>query len=105
MSYKLEVQGQTYQGQTDSNGMIIQVVAGSPSTGKLTLGMWSCDLTIQPLPAIDSEAGYSARLSNLGYYPDDAAKALMRFQSANELDISGKLDDDTQSKLKEVHGH
>ncbi|MGA2987126.1 MAG: peptidoglycan-binding domain-containing protein [Terriglobia bacterium] len=85
--------------------MVSQVVGGNPTSGTLTLGMSSFNLAIQPLAAIDTEEGYAARLNNLGYYADVAANALMRFQSANNLDVSGKMDDDTQAKLKEIHGH
>ena len=104
-SYKLVVDGQTYQGKTDNNGMVTQPVGGNPTSGTLTLDMLSFDLTIQPLAAINTEEGYATRLNNLGYYSDVAANALMRFQSANDLDITGQMDDDTQAKLQEIHGH
>ena len=101
----LVVGGRTYQGKTDSAGMVSQAVGGNPTSGTLTLGMWSFDLTIQTLAAIDDEGGYAARLNNLGYYADDAASALMRFQSANDLEITGEMDDNTKAKLADIHGH
>ena len=67
--------------------------------------MLSYDLTIQSLGAIATEAGYTSRLNNLGYYADVAPNALMRFQSANDLNVSGQMDADTQAKLQEIHGH
>ena len=104
-SYQLEVDGQTFQGQTDGDGIVSQEVEGNPTSGKLTLDMWSFDLTIEPLGAPDSEAGSSVRLDNLGYYADDASMALMRFQSANDLDPSGQMNDETTAKLTEIHGN
>ena len=104
-NYKLVVGGQTYQGQTDSSGLISQVVAGNPTSGTVILDVWTFDITIGPLDAIESETGYGARLSNLGYYSENTANALLRFQSANDLDVTGQLDDNTKAKLKEIHGH
>jgi hypothetical protein len=104
--YTLVVGGQTYHGQTDSNGMVSQVVPGGATSGTLTLDMWTVDLTIQQqLDPADTEAGYSARLDNLGYYAEDASMALMRFQSANDLNPTGQMDDATKAKLEEIHGH
>jgi hypothetical protein len=104
-SYQLEVDGQTFQGETGGDGIVSQEVEGNPTSGKLTLDMWSFDLTIEPLDPADSQAGSCVRLDNLGYYADDASMALMRFQSANDLDASGQMNDETKAKLTETHGN
>jgi hypothetical protein len=104
-NYKLVVGGQTYQGKTDSNGIISQVVPSTATSGTVTLDMWSFDVTIKPLDTVESEAGYTTRLENLGYHTADPAQALMRFQSANGLNVTGQMDADTKAKLKEIYGH
>ena len=102
--FELIVDGQSFSGSTDGSGMLTQQVPGSATSGKLTLDMWSFELTIQPLGAPDSETGASVRLENLGYYADDTAGALMRFQSANELEADGRMNDATKSKLVDIYG-
>lgn len=57
-------------------------------------------------------AGWKARLFNMGYLydpdvdGDDAefAFAVSDFQVDNGMDVTGKLDDTTKSKVKEVYG-
>jgi hypothetical protein len=104
-AYKLAVGGSTYQGTSGKDGMISQVVPGTPTSGRLTLDMWAFNLTINPLNAADDREGYSARLDNLGYFAEDSGMALMRFQSANDLDPSGQMNDETKAKLEKTHGH
>jgi hypothetical protein len=104
-AYTLAVDGSTYEGETDADGMVSHVVPGKPTSGTLTLDMWAVELTIHPLSASDDPDGYAARLDNLGYYAADPSMALMRFQSANDLDPSGQMNDETRAKLEEVHGH
>jgi hypothetical protein len=104
-AYTLVVDGITYQGESDAAGMISHIVTGEPTSGTLTLVMWTVELTIQPLGAPEDSDGYTARLDNLGYFAEDALMALMRFQSANDLDPSGQMNDETKTKLEEVHGH
>jgi hypothetical protein len=66
---------------------------------------------LDPL-ADTTEAGWKARLFNLGFLvdptvPDDDEEvtfALRDFQAEHSLDLSGTFDDATQSKLKEVYG-
>ena len=59
-----------------------------------------------------TEAGWKARLYNLGFLTDptlddtdgEVVFALQDFQAEHLLDVSGAFDDATKSKLKDVHG-
>lgn len=104
-AYTLTVDGSTYQGETDADGLVSHVVPGKPTSGTLTLDMWTCELTINSLSPSDEVDGYAARLENLGYYAADPSMALMRFQSANDLDPSGQMNAETKAKLEQEHGH
>ena len=104
-AYTLAVDGITYKAETDGEGMVSHVVPGKPTSGTLTLDMWAVELTINPLSASDDPDGYAARLENLGYFAADPSMALMRFQSANGLDLSGQMNAETKAKLEEEHCH
>jgi hypothetical protein len=64
------------------------------------------------LDPLDEETGWKARLINLGYYegcladPDGTRfqYAIEEFQCDQDVKVSGKLDDSTKAKLKQVHG-
>jgi hypothetical protein len=61
---------------------------------------------------IDEPTGVRKRLLNLGYLcqpegaadADDLQAALRKFQEKNSLDVTGKIDDSTKAKLKDLHG-
>jgi hypothetical protein len=58
-------------------------------------------------------SGIAQRLNNLGYGPvpcglevtaSDISSAVGLFQSANDIEPSGRVDDATREKVKELHG-
>ena len=61
---------------------------------------------------VDEVPGVRKRLANLGFFcapegpenADDLAGALRKFQEKHGLQETGKIDDATKSKLKEIHG-
>jgi hypothetical protein len=77
-------------------------------------------LSLGGLFAPETESGVRQRLNNLGYHAGQASNAvaddgdevpadplglaIAAFQEDNGLDVTGKIDDDTRSKLVEAHG-
>jgi hypothetical protein len=77
-------------------------------------------LALAGLFAPETESGVRQRLNNLGYHAGQASNAvaddadevpadplglaIAAFQEDNGLDVTGKIDDDTRSKLVEAHG-
>jgi hypothetical protein len=105
MPYTLVVDGVNHPGKTGDDGMLSHVVPGKPTSGRLVLDMWAVDLRINPLKALDDPAGFTERLDNLGYFAENPSMALMRFQSATDLDPSGQMNHETRAKLEKVYGH
>ncbi len=111
IEYTLEVDDQKFEGKTDDDGIIEHWIPPNAKTGKLTsqeLGNY--DLSLGGLDPEDSDSGAKSRLVNLGYIPDvdvaeeDFTEALKKFQSVNNLETTGKLDQTTQKKLLEIYG-
>jgi len=111
IEYKLEVEGKKFEGKTDKDGAIEHWVPPNSKKGKLTseeLGNY--DLNLGALDPKDCESGAKSRLVNLGYLAKfdaektDLEEAIRNFQTANELELSGKFDEATQDKLVELHG-
>jgi hypothetical protein len=112
----LDVEGQSYDLQTDSEGLIeVDIPAGAENG---TLRVPDLELAhavkIGHLDPVDEDSGWQARLINLGYFAgstgDDSADdlrlhyAIEQFQCDYKLKVTGELDDSTRSKLREVHG-
>lgn len=111
IEYTLEVDGQKFEGKTDDDGAIEHWISPNAKEGKLTseeLGNYN--LSLGGLDPKDSETGAKSRLVNLGYITKidaeeaDLEEAIKKFQNANELEATGKLDQETQDKLVEIHG-
>ncbi|MBN2271774.1 MAG: peptidoglycan-binding protein [Sedimentisphaerales bacterium] len=113
--YMLEIEGETFKGKTDGKGKLEQEVPPDAQQGKLTVGEGEEKtehiLKFRYLDPVDEVSGAQQRLNNMGY---DAGKAdgkmnpktslaLQEFQSQNKLKVTGKLDQATADKLKEVH--
>jgi hypothetical protein len=103
--------GKVIDGKTDETGLIDIVVPAAAKEG--TLRVWplgradSVDWTLQlgHLTPSSEDAGYKARLTNLGYDPgksdDELQKALLAFQEQEGLEASGALDGPTKSRILE----
>jgi hypothetical protein len=112
--YKLLIDGQFQTGQTDVKGKI--QVEIHPSTRKCHLTLTKSDkkfiLQLGYLGPLEEVTGYQARLQNLGYYQgriDGIAgkatvKAIASFQRDNDLDDTGKADQETLKALQKAHG-
>lgn len=117
--YKLDVEGQSFEGESDPEGMVVHEVPATATTG--TLEAWLDDddpgasttweLELDALPPGSDLAGIQARLKNLGFYdgePDgslsDAFRAaLVAFQEHLEFEEpSGELDDETKQAIERL---
>ncbi|MGN6368592.1 MAG: peptidoglycan-binding protein [Phycisphaerae bacterium] len=114
--YTLTIDGQTFTGHTDSNGLLSQNIP--PNAASATLDLQLPDKTLRYLLRLghlnphDDLTGLQHRLRNLGYYiPDDSgtldtptSNALKFFQQKYKLNVTGQPDEPTLNKLKEIHG-
>jgi hypothetical protein len=114
--YVLNVDGKLTNGSTDADGTIDVPIPPGARRGKLTLSPGTTQEKIYNFPfgsmdPIEEFSGIRRRLNNLGFFcgrGDASSKefkgALSLFQENFGLPITGKLDDATRDKLKEVHG-
>lgn len=117
------IDGELSNGTTGSDGKIELSISPGARQGKLVVDSDKPTqrvimLNLGGLEPPDSVKGVMQRLRNLGFAPgsgdppaagDAAGEAQLRgaiegFQVANDLDKTGKLNDATIDKLKEVHG-
>ncbi len=99
---------------SDGDGIVEVPVDKLKAGSTLSVDGSDLALSIGRLDPLDdtTEAGWMARLFNLGFLidptvPDDGEEltfALEDFQAEYSLDVSGTLDDATKSKLKDVYG-
>ena len=115
-SYVLEVEGECLKGQTTGDGEIRQSISGDPRTLTLSIRgrrlIFDCSC-LNPLTDVPDggTSGARERLRNLGYAvgdgldnPDSGTRtALALFQHEAKLEVTGKLDDATRSKLIAAH--
>jgi hypothetical protein len=120
--YRLRVEGEWYEGATDSAGMVLQEIPPDAVDGEITVFPLADDpsdegytfqLKLGHLDPIDEVSGVDGRLVNLGFGPtdtenpawsdDDRVEALKTFQDRFGLEITGQADDATRDKLREMH--
>ena len=119
--YRLTVDGQDYEGKTDSEGLVEQTIPAGAKEAELVVFLsdseeeeiegYSLHLELGALDPPDYVSGAQARLINLGYECEsvggtlDAATqaAIEAFQEHNGLSVSGVLDDATVEKLRQLH--
>ncbi|MEZ5426528.1 MAG: peptidoglycan-binding domain-containing protein [Pyrinomonadaceae bacterium] len=111
--YILEVDGQEYEGRTDSRGVLEQTLPAGSKKGLLTIGPDEFRLKIDfgYLDPINEIAGVKKRLTNMGYdcgkadsQLDEKTKRQLRlFQKRFDLEQTGEADSQTLKKLEELH--
>jgi hypothetical protein len=106
---------------TDGDGRIEAKIDNGTTSATLTLGKRTFNLSVGHLDPIDEASGQLARLKALGYFDGDVPEAAdfdkkkddidvemqlawELFQDANGLQVTGKGDDGSVSKLKDVFG-
>ena len=114
--YVLEVGDRQYQGFTDAEGKLEQLVPASAGRGLLEVGQDDdarfYTLALGELDPVGATAGVQQRLNSLGFDsgPVDGKvgpltrEALRRFQGRHELEATGRPDEPTQRKLEDMHG-
>ena len=118
--YLLNIDGTLMSGQSDGSGYIVIPLSPGAREGRLLLNPGTPQEEVYPLQLggmdpIDELAGVQKRLQNLGFasgsdpggdggITPELEAALSLFQQAQGLPITGKLDDSSRSKLKQVHG-
>jgi hypothetical protein len=122
VAYKLDVEGDVFEGVTNDKGMLKHEIRVGAQTGTLELpkGNRHWDLRIGHLDPVHDEdtgdpivSGAQARLNNLGYYCGDVdgivgpktTAAVKRFQAEvlGRQEPDGKLDKDTRDALRREH--
>lgn len=123
LSYVIVIDGNSRNGQTDSQGQLKESIPPNAKTGKLIVAA-PPDRTGKPkkqimmlqlgnLNPISEVSGLKSRLTNLGFYTgpidenlDAAAKQAIRsFQTKQSLPVTGLADNATNAKLQKLHGH
>lgn len=115
--YELDIEGKVEKGKTDGDGII--KIGISPGARKGTLKVFDEDedlvypLRLGHMDPWNEVSGYQKRLENLGYpvapdahgtLGDGTHRALAQFQADHDLSESGKPDNATLAKVKEIHG-
>jgi LysM repeat protein len=119
--FRLEIGNDRFTGTTDGDGIVQQRIPVDATSARLWVFysadlengeylMW--DVGIGYLDPSDSPEGVQERLNNLGFVCGDPDGqwhegmdiAVRTFQKLAGVDPSGKADDGTVSKLKDVHG-
>lgn len=130
--YELTIKDNTIEGKTTSDGAVEEPVALNAASGSLVVydsnakddARWIWSFRIADLEAPETRVGAWQRLANLGYWssaepPEDSSGsattqssdpldplvlAIRAFQHDEQLDESGRIDDDTRKRLVERHG-
>lgn len=115
--YTLDIDDkQRLEGETDGSGAIETFIMPNARSGHLIVGqgdeMREYHLGLGHIDPIEEISGVQGRLFNLGFYdgPVDGklsghtSMAVLRFQERYNLEATGKTDDQTRNKLKEIFG-
>lgn len=115
--YRLVIDGaKVAEGVLGSSGELECSIPPNAQTGTLYLSFGGdneeIELDLGAIDPIDTVSGVQARLNNLGFECAEAdgqigpktTEAIEAFQESEELAITGELDDETRSRLREVHG-
>ncbi|WP_437335466.1 peptidoglycan-binding protein [Sorangium sp. So ce394] len=114
--YVLEIDGATFEGETDGDGFIVVPISPAAARGRLLLGTGEDQeelaLSLGHLPPLDAAEGPLVRLVSLGYLESEEQGreegllriALEDFQSDHGLPVTGEVDGATLAKLASAHG-
>ncbi|HWA24631.1 MAG TPA: peptidoglycan-binding domain-containing protein [Lacunisphaera sp.] len=112
--YKLEVDGQLIHGTTDRDGWLECAISPNAHSARIYFDD-SRDpivLDLGHLDPIEEISGIQGRLTNLGFYRGpmdgilgpDLEAALVDFQVAKKIEVTGRPDDATKKALLEAYG-
>jgi hypothetical protein len=108
-NYVLLIDGRSRNGTTDSDGFLEESIPPEAVEGELRIKKDGHErrfyLSLGHLNPVDTDAGVRQRLLQLGYNIEaDFEGSVKRFQTVNDLTVSGQVDDAFRRKLKEVYG-
>ncbi len=111
--YSLDIDGQKYNGKTDSRGVLEETIPTNSKKGVLVIGLkeYRLEINFGYLDPINEIAGVKKRLNNMGYdcgEPDNKLdeklqSQLRLFQKRFDLEPTGETDSQTLEKLEELH--
>lgn len=117
LPYTLAVGDLKFEGRTDSDGKLEEIIPAHHTEGTLRIGRSTWRLRVGALnPLRDTDdagsSGIQARLQNLGYDPGPidgvfgprTSAAVKAFQEANGLDPTGTIDENFLSALERAYG-
>jgi hypothetical protein len=112
--YRIDIDGILSEGRTDSEGWIKVAIPPNAQTAKVYLGSdpEPVEFQLGRLDPIEEVSGVKGRLRNLGYYfgpvdrEDDGELegAILKFQAAHNLELTGERNKATLSALSEACG-
>ncbi len=112
--YRLTVDDHAVEGITGTDGVLEHWLMPDARRGELYIydSKERLELQLRRIEPVTETAGLQARLKNLDFYHGkvdgmfgkETKEAIKSFQAANQLDVTGRPDQQTQDKLKEVHG-
>jgi hypothetical protein len=114
-AYKLTVGARVIAGTTDGDGFVDAKVNVTAREVLLRIAMNEdgSDLVVLPLrlghlDPVENESGQRQRLTNLGYGgvggQNKLEDVVREFQTKEKLEVTGMVDENTQSRLEERHG-
>ena len=115
-TYTLDLDGVTRSGTTDAQGFLTEYLPPKARQGLLIIGQGEDQMTyplqLGHLDPIDTAPGIAQRLTNLGFLPPHAdpsdpgavADAISRFQTNQQLPVTGLADSETTNTIKALHG-
>lgn len=113
--YELRVDGTLFEGTTDGEGVIEELVRPDAARAAVKVWpdgddgeVWEWSLHIGHLDPIDTDTGVRERLANLGYGAVESEEALTEalehFQYDAGLEVTGVLDAPTLDRLRDRSG-
>lgn len=115
--YRLVVDGVVHEGQTDDDGKIEISIPENARSGELILKPGTeqeehIELSLGNVNPINEVSGVKQRLANLMLYygeiddeeNSELEEAVRLFQDANDLEVTGLVDQATRDKLLDLHG-
>jgi len=110
--WKMTLGEETFEGTSGGDGLVEQEVPTAMGEGILEIDTHKFPLRIGHLDPIDEVEGVQKRLHNIGYDCGNIdgvvgckmAQSLKLFQKDNALKESGKIDQASKDKLKELYG-
>lgn len=114
--YVLDVDGELSNGNLDGEGILDVQVPTEAREAIVSIGEQANQkryrLNLSHLDPVNEITGVQQRLNNLGFFcgreDSDVGEltrvAIRKFQEANDLDVTGEVDDQTRDKIQQEHG-